>query len=235
MSLTTGTSAKNDVPNPTALLAIQLGGGGLALLPILSLNSFAKLSNSLHQLLIYSAVANVVLSAALLICFLGKFNFLLRAIDRIGELGICRGLIVYDMLMLGGLVYFTGGSDKSSFAPLFAAVLPVAMLIRDVPAAKWSYAGVFLFMFLIGLSPSSLFEGYLDHSEARERWFLIFFFILNLFPVIYSIQSEPTSLAAPTPATPGIGAPGAPATVAGAPSQSTSNTSPNDSYGSGND
>jgi hypothetical protein len=182
--------ANNDVPNPTILLAIQVAGGFLSLLPIWKLNQFAELSDPLYRLLLFSAVANAIISAAILICFLTRFRFLLFVIERIGELGICRGLIFYDMIMLGLLVYLTGGSEKSAFAPQFAAVLPVAMLISDQAAVKWAYAGVFLFMFLLGLQPNSEFVAYLENSDVRKNWFLIFFFIFTLFPVIYSIQSE---------------------------------------------
>ena len=132
-------SANNQVPNPTILLAIQVAGGILSLLPILSLRQFAKLTDSLYQLLAVSAVANVLISAAILIGFVAKIRYLRLAIEQIGEQGICRVLIFYDILMLGGLVYFTGGSEKSAFAPQFAAVLPMAMLIRDTPTVKWSY------------------------------------------------------------------------------------------------
>src|SRR6266478_2653793 len=185
-------SANNQVPNPTILLAIQVAGGILSLLPILSLRQFAKLTDSLYQLLAVSAVANVLISAAILIGFVAKIRYLRLAIEQIGEQGICRVLIFYDILMLGGLVYFTGGSEKSAFAPQFAAVLPMAMLIRDTPTVKWSYAAVFLLMFLLGLQPNDGFSDYLSNSEVRGRWFLIFFFIFTLFPVIYSIQSERT-------------------------------------------
>jgi hypothetical protein len=179
-----------EVPNPAVLLAIQLGGGALALLPILTLQQFANVSDKLYQLLVCAAVANVVISGALWLAFYTKSRYLRFVIDKIGEIGICRTLICYDMLMLGGLVCLTGGSDRSAFVPQFAAVLPMAVLIRDTPAMKWVYAVVFLFMFLLGLGTDPNFQ-FLEKGEAvKERWSIVFFFVFTLFPVIYSIQTE---------------------------------------------
>jgi hypothetical protein len=187
------TPSQGDVPSPTTLLAIQTGGGLLTLLPIISLNQFAMLAESLYRVLVAAAVANVVISATILVGFVGNLRRVRAVIDRIGQIGVCRMLIFYDIIMLGGLVYLTGGSEDSAFVPQFAAVLPMAMLIRDSSAMKWTYASIFLFMFLLGLQTNELFHGYIKDSEIKERWFLVFFFIFTIFPVIYSIQTERTT------------------------------------------
>jgi len=182
-------SSNSYIPSPLSLLSIQAGGGLLSLLPIVSLQQFADLSPWLHQMLTVFTIANVVFSAALLLCFVRRYGFLVRIIARVGEMGLCRAILFYDTIMLGALVYCTGGAEESAFAPQFAAVLPMAMLIKDSPAIKWTYASVFLLMFLIGLQPIAAFHHYLP-SPLKERWFLVFFFIFTLFPVVYSIQAE---------------------------------------------
>jgi hypothetical protein len=186
------TPRKSTVPGPITLLGIQTAGAVLALLPIVSLNRFAKLTIELHHTLIVAAVANTVLSAFMLFGFLFGLRVLIGVIGRIGELGFCRVFIIYDMLMLGLLVYLTGGSDQSVFAPQAAAVLPMAVLIKDSPALKWTYAAIFLLMFLLGLQDMPDFQGYLPDSQYKERWFLVFFFIFTLFPIIYSIETDRT-------------------------------------------
>jgi hypothetical protein len=183
-------SSLDDVPNPTVLLAIQLGGGALAMLPILTLKQFTNVSDRLYLLLICAAATNVVISGALWLAFFIKSRYLQFIINKIGEIGICRTLIFYDMLMLGSLVYLTGGSDQSAFVPQFAAILPMAVLIRDIPAVKWGYAVVFLLMFLLGLQTDPTFQ-FLEKGEiVKEKWSIVFFFVFTLFPVIYSIQTE---------------------------------------------
>jgi hypothetical protein len=191
----------NDVPKPTVLLAIQVGGGLLALLPIMSLNQFAKPSPTLYWLLMGGALANVVVSGIILIGFVVESQRLRKIIDRFGEIAICRTLIAYDILMLGGLVCLTGGSEKSAFAPQFAAVLPMAVLIKDTSGYKWGYAVGFLFMYLLGLQIGDAFLTSTD-NEIKQRWTLVFFFIFTLFPVIYSIQSERTGPSPTKPANP---------------------------------
>jgi hypothetical protein len=212
----------NDVPKPAVLLAIQVGGGLLALLPIMSLNQFAKPPATLYWLLTGGALTNVVVSGIILIGFVVESQHLRKVIDRIGEIGICRTLIVYDILMLGGLVCLTGGSEKSAFAPQFAAVLPMAVLIKDTPGYKWGYAVGFLFMYLLGLQIGDAFLTSTD-NQIKERWTLVFFFIFTLFPVIYSIQSERTEPAATNTAnvtnaaSSGPGGPATPGSASGEP------------------
>jgi hypothetical protein len=186
------TAVQTGVPSPTTLLAIQTGGGVLALLPILSLDKFAKLSLSLHRFLMAAAIANALISAFILIAFAINFHHVINVITQVGEIGLCRLAIFYDIVMLGGLVCLTGGSDKSAFAPQFAAILPMAMLIPDLAAIKWAYAASFLLMFLLGLQKIGPFEDYLPDNPIRERWLLVFFFIFTVFPVVYSIQTERT-------------------------------------------
>jgi hypothetical protein len=186
----TAITPQSGVPSPITLLAIQAAGGLLALLPIISLNKFATLPKSLYNILTAAAIANLVISTMLLIGFIAGWQYILIVISQIGESGFTRALLFYDMIMLGGLVCLTGGSDKSAFAPQFAAILPMAMLIPDVAAIKWAYAAVFLFMFLLGLQNIGPFQDYLPDNRIRERWIIVFFFIFTLFPVIYSIQTE---------------------------------------------
>ncbi len=95
------------------------------------------------------------------------------------------------MVLLGSLVYFTGGAAASVFAPQFAAVLPMAVLIRDSARVKWAYAVVFLLVFLVSLQPMPQFSGYRPDGFAQKQlWFLVFFFLFTLFPVIYSIMVD---------------------------------------------
>jgi hypothetical protein len=188
--MSTSISMSGRVPSPVSLLLIQAGGGVLALLPIVSLRRFATLTNSLYWMLVAGASFNVVLSLILLTGQACKIAFYQRTIGRLGERGLCRLLIIYDTILLGTLVFSTGGAENSAFSPQFAAILPVAMLIPDFPHVKWAYAGLFLIMFLVGLTPLSDFTGYLPGRPEKQIWFLVFFFIFTLFPVAYSIQAE---------------------------------------------
>lgn len=179
-----------NVPSPISLLLIQAGGGLLALLPIATLRQFARLTDWLYWMLVASASANVVIALILLFGFMGGFRYFSVTVGRVGQLGLCRALIFYDTVLLGMLVFCTGGAQTSAFGPQFAAVLPMAMLIKDEPSIKWAYAGAFLLMFLVGFQSFPAFHGYLEPSGSKDIWFLVFFFIFTLFPVIYSIQSE---------------------------------------------
>ena len=77
----------------------------------------------------------------------------------------------------------------SAFRPQFAAILPVAMLVPDSPLVKWTYAGFFLIMFLMGLDPPDSFNGYLPDRPEKQVWYLVFFFVFTAFFVVYSIQA----------------------------------------------
>jgi hypothetical protein len=180
------------VPSPLTLLMIQAGGGVLAFIPIVTLKQFAALSDTLYLILAVSAFVNVVLSTLLLVGIAVQSPSVIGGIGRIGELGLCRILIFYDMVMLGSLVYLTGGPDESIFAPQAAAVLPMAMLIKDSAFVKWGYAAVFLLMFLVGLHHMPAFQGYQQGTVNKSVWFIVFFFLFTLFPVVYSIQTERT-------------------------------------------
>src|SRR2546423_21931 len=114
---------QSGVPNPRSLLAIQAGGGFLALIPILYLESFAELDPSLSRTIKTFGILNLAASVALLIAYLRNHSIF----GRMGELVLCRVAIFYDIFMLGFLVFSTGGADKSVFAPQFAAILPVAV------------------------------------------------------------------------------------------------------------
>src|SRR4051812_24911264 len=108
MAVATTIPPTSAVPRPTTLLLLQLGGGCVAMLPIMSLNQFAKLSDLLYRLLLISGILNIILSAIILLGFLAQFPFLMRIINKIGEIGVCRAVIFYDIFMLGALVYLTG-------------------------------------------------------------------------------------------------------------------------------
>ena len=188
---------QSGVPNPITLLAIQGGGGLLTLLPISRLKTFAKLDRWLTVTLTIFTVINIVASVGLLLAFQWKQH----NVVEIGQLELCRIVVFYDTVLLGLLVYSTGGAEKSIFAPQFAAVLPMAMLIPDSAAGiKWAYAAIFLLMFLLGLFPTSAFQGYtpeeLSNNSQKLIWFLVFFFLFTIFPVVYSIMSESDGLTA---------------------------------------
>jgi hypothetical protein len=181
---------QSGVPNPITLLAIQAGGGLLTLLPISRLKTFAKLDRWLTVTLTIFTVINIVASVGLLLAFQWKQHHVVE----IGQLELCRIVVFYDTVLLGLLVYSTGGAEKSIFAPQFAAVLPMAMLIPDSAGIKWAYAAIFLLMFLLGLFPTSAFQGYtpeeLSKNSQKLIWFLVFFFLFTIFPVVYSIMGE---------------------------------------------
>jgi hypothetical protein len=116
---------QNDVPGPIGLLSIQAGGGLLALIPIVNLNGFAKLDSWLYAGLVIGACLNIAASVFMLWAYQQQRSF----IARLKPLMLCRLVIFGDTIMLGLLVWGTGGSEKSIFTPQFAAVVPMAMLI----------------------------------------------------------------------------------------------------------
>jgi hypothetical protein len=180
---------RTGIPAPEVLLAIQAGGGALSLIPIATLTRFATLNYYLFIFILLAAIANFLLSTYILLAVITKIPRVMKFISSVSERGLCRIVIIYDMLMLGSLVCFTGGSEGSAFTPQAAAVLPMAMLIKDAPSFKWTYAVVFVLMYLIGLQSFSPFVGYTDEA-AKRQWLIIFFFIFTLFPVIYSIFAD---------------------------------------------
>lgn len=191
------TEQSNEIPSPLSLLLIQLGGGILTVLPILTLHRFASLSEDVHMTLVLGAALNILVSLALLIGYLRQLRYFARTIGTTGEVGLFRSIIIYDMIMLGLLVVLTGGSELSAFGPQFAAILPIAMLVPDSSLWKWTYAGLFFLMFLVGLTvPQDWFQ-YIDNRPEKQLWFLVFFFVFTLFPVLYSINTsrpEPNEL-----------------------------------------
>jgi hypothetical protein len=195
---------QSDVPGPIGLLSIQAGGGFLALIPIVTLNSFANLDLWLYAGLVIGACLNIAGSVFLLWAYQQQRSFIVR----LKPLTLCRLVIFGDTIMLGLLVWGTGGSEKSIFTAQFAAVVPMAVLIRDTPVIKWSYAAAFLLMFLLGLvQPLTAFHQYtpeeLFKNPDKLIWFLVFFFLFTLFPVVYSIMAEK---AQPAPGSGSVGA-----------------------------
>src|SRR5438477_9807967 len=100
MAVGTDTQATSAVPRPTTLLLLQVGGGCAAMLPIMSLNQFATLSEPLYRLLLISGLSNIILSAFILSGFFAKFAYVTKVVDKISEIGVCRAVIFYDIFML---------------------------------------------------------------------------------------------------------------------------------------
>lgn len=181
----------SSVPSPMSLLLIQAGGGFLALIPIISIRSFSNLAEWLYWTIVFLSFSNFLASSGLVFAHWRELKPFTTFLERVGQLGFCRIVIFYDIAMLGMLVFATGGSDQSVFTAQFAAILPIAVLIKDIAFVKWAYAAFFLLMFLVGLDPLDAFEGYLlDAAATKERWRLVFFFLFTLFPVAYSIMAQ---------------------------------------------
>ena len=224
----TNTSSDSGVPASLALLLIQFAGGALTLFAIWDVRGTNYIDAGAYQVAFYGAIFNVVLSLVLLICELRKHRMHQRASlsaaesiartpgqmvvrgsggysarNRNYELSLVRTFIIYDSIMLGVLVLLTGGAQQSLFAPQFAALLPVAILVPDKKEWKWAYAFVFLFMFMVGfrapfpLADKSKWAA--DRQLQQDVWFMLYFFLYTLFPVVYSILSSREQHGSETP------------------------------------
>jgi hypothetical protein len=229
-----------------ALLGMQVVGGVIALMPILSLRHMACLDSWLYWFIAFVGFLNCTISLLLLVDSLVPENDTVAGVapgTRTPELGatsgadtakkpknrlrrwrpyrkmekglgltiMCRIAIMVDTLLLGLLVFATGGTYDSLFALQFAAILPIAMLIRD--NKKWMAfeAAFFFIMFLLGTLHKYMtaFHGYKWFSTCeRERWYFVFFVVFIFFPAIYGIAIESRPPAEPndkdpkSPATP---------------------------------
>lgn len=183
-------SNRRAIPSPVSLLLIQSGGGILSLMAIATLPRFAHVSSDIYLTLLAGSGVNVLLSVALLVGQVRELGYYTETVGQMGEIGLLRSMVIYDTIMLGSLVMLTGGAEASAFGPQFAAILPVAMLVPDLPVWKWTYAGLFFLMFLAGLMfPPGSFA-YIPDRPEKQIWLLVFFFMFTLFPASYSIQGE---------------------------------------------
>lgn len=185
---------------------------------------YATVSPRLYRTILSPAIANVLVSVILLVgaglTVNDHTNFLYAHAT-----GLFRGVMVYDTMLLGCLVFLTGGAEESVFAPQFAALLPIATLVRDDTTWKLGFAAFFLLMFVLGLMPTRLTSDdedgvtgpalvppkppatlrfkYRDGSSARSEkrlWFIIFFIIFIFFPTAYDYAARNTETSARTSA-----------------------------------
>lgn len=193
------------VPDPLVLLSIQFGGGVFAFIAILTLPSISKSElPGLMWTLEGFGLLNVVVSGWLLAAGKQKWTRYDKIIAAIEPIGLVRATLLLDALLLGTLVTMTGGAQESMFAPQFAALLPIAMLIPDTPQWKLVHAGVFMLMFVFGLFlfPQFRFE-YIPRDPKpflHTLWFVSFFFVFTCFPTAYSIFTEKSQASARTSA-----------------------------------